>query len=422
VDDSPVAAEDVVAELARAPRLAGATIKTLLNRLLKKGAIRAAKDGRRYLYSPVLKREDWVHGQSRSLPIACSVGASRRWWRISARRASSARKDIAELKRLIGRSKMASEVLPELLQAALAASAAIVLMQAVRKPLRARFGARIAYRAWLLVPVAMLAVLAAGASAPIVAGVGVEFLPPGAGAWTHRVAAAAPLAWNSLLLLTWGWAASLQWRASRHASAASAASSSAAPAAASTSSSGHGPAVIGWWRSRIVLPVDFRERYTPGERRLVLAHEIAHLRAGDIHAQALATALRCLFWFNPLVHLAAAQFRFDQELAWRCRRARAIPARSRPLRQRDAQDPAGRLRIAGRLPLAIQPSTQGANRNAEATPAAANAQAGWFRAGRDARRLRHAGGLGCAAGHGYDEGRVAEARRSRPACLPAACR
>jgi len=73
--------------------------------------------------------------------------------------------------------------------------------------------------------------------------------------------------------------------------------------------------VVGWWRSRIVLPEDFRERYTRGERRLVLAHEIAHLRAGDIHAQAFATALRCLFWFNPLVHIAAAQFRFDQELA-----------------------------------------------------------------------------------------------------------
>jgi bla regulator protein BlaR1 len=76
-----------------------------------------------------------------------------------------------------------------------------------------------------------------------------------------------------------------------------------------------GPAVVGWWRSRIVLPADFRERYTRGERRLVVAHEIAHLRNGDIHAQALASALRCLFWFNPLVHVAAAAFRFDQELA-----------------------------------------------------------------------------------------------------------
>ena len=41
-----------------------ATIKTLLNRLLTKGAIRAEKDGRRYLYSPVLQRDAWLEEQS----------------------------------------------------------------------------------------------------------------------------------------------------------------------------------------------------------------------------------------------------------------------------------------------------------------------------------------------------------------------
>jgi beta-lactamase regulating signal transducer with metallopeptidase domain len=43
--------------------------------------------------------------------------------------------------------------------------------------------------------------------------------------------------------------------------------------------------------------------------------KFAHLRRGDIHAQLLATGLRCLFWFNPLLHYAARMFRFDQELA-----------------------------------------------------------------------------------------------------------
>jgi predicted transcriptional regulator len=41
-----------------------ATIKTLLNRLLTKGAIRAEKDGRRYLYTPVLQRDAWLEEQS----------------------------------------------------------------------------------------------------------------------------------------------------------------------------------------------------------------------------------------------------------------------------------------------------------------------------------------------------------------------
>lgn len=64
---SPRAAEEVVEALADQQDWQEPTIKTLLNRLLKKGAICAERDGRRYLYAPVLKREDWVRQQSSSL-------------------------------------------------------------------------------------------------------------------------------------------------------------------------------------------------------------------------------------------------------------------------------------------------------------------------------------------------------------------
>ena len=64
---SPLAAEDVVAALGDAQQWQEATIKTLLNRLLNKGAIAATRDGRRFLYSPVLQRDDWVHGESQCL-------------------------------------------------------------------------------------------------------------------------------------------------------------------------------------------------------------------------------------------------------------------------------------------------------------------------------------------------------------------
>ncbi|GAB3455307.1 BlaI/MecI/CopY family transcriptional regulator [Massilia terrae] len=57
-------AEDVVAALAPEQDWQEATVKTLLNRLLKKGAVSARKDGRRYLYSPVLKREQWLTTES----------------------------------------------------------------------------------------------------------------------------------------------------------------------------------------------------------------------------------------------------------------------------------------------------------------------------------------------------------------------
>ncbi len=64
---SPLTSEEVIAGLVEHQQWQEATVKTLLNRLLNKGAIEAQKDGRRYLYSPRLRREDWVMGESESL-------------------------------------------------------------------------------------------------------------------------------------------------------------------------------------------------------------------------------------------------------------------------------------------------------------------------------------------------------------------
>ncbi len=94
-------AEDVIAALVSEQSWQEATIKTLLNRLLKKGAISASKDGRRYLYTAVLKREQWVSKESSSMlerlfggrvaPLVAHFGKHRK---LSAA-------DIAELKKLV---------------------------------------------------------------------------------------------------------------------------------------------------------------------------------------------------------------------------------------------------------------------------------------------------------------------------------
>ena len=63
----PRSADDVVQALADSRHWQEPTIKTLLNRLLNKGAIAAEKDGRRYLYSPVLDRGDWLIDESEGL-------------------------------------------------------------------------------------------------------------------------------------------------------------------------------------------------------------------------------------------------------------------------------------------------------------------------------------------------------------------
>jgi bla regulator protein BlaR1 len=76
-----------------------------------------------------------------------------------------------------------------------------------------------------------------------------------------------------------------------------------------------GPALVGLWRPLIVVPSDFDRRYTATERELILAHERTHARRRDPLANAVCAALRCLNWFNPLVHIAERLMRIDQELA-----------------------------------------------------------------------------------------------------------
>lgn len=44
-----------------------ATVKTLLSRLVGKQVVAAVPDGRRYLYSPLIARDDYVGGESRRL-------------------------------------------------------------------------------------------------------------------------------------------------------------------------------------------------------------------------------------------------------------------------------------------------------------------------------------------------------------------
>jgi BlaI family penicillinase repressor len=98
---APQAADEIVAALAGSAEWQEATIKTFLNRLLKKGVIRAEYQGRRYLYSPVLERADWVDAQSRSVLDRLFGGrVAPLVAHFSARRQLSA-DDLAELRKLI---------------------------------------------------------------------------------------------------------------------------------------------------------------------------------------------------------------------------------------------------------------------------------------------------------------------------------
>jgi predicted transcriptional regulator len=64
---APQTAEELATALAGTQGWQPSTVKTLLNRLLQKGAIAAERDGRRFLYAPLLERDAWLGSQSVSL-------------------------------------------------------------------------------------------------------------------------------------------------------------------------------------------------------------------------------------------------------------------------------------------------------------------------------------------------------------------
>jgi BlaI family transcriptional regulator, penicillinase repressor len=100
---SPLAAEEIVAALASERDWQESTVKTLINRLLKKRALTAEVDGRRYLYSPNLTREVWLRSQSTSLLDRLFDGRVAPLVAHFSEHRKLTRNDIAELKRIVAK-------------------------------------------------------------------------------------------------------------------------------------------------------------------------------------------------------------------------------------------------------------------------------------------------------------------------------
>jgi beta-lactamase regulating signal transducer with metallopeptidase domain len=187
------------------------------------------------------------------------------------------------------------------LKVQVAASCAILLTVALRLPVRRLFGAEIGYMLWLLVPVA-----------------GLFALFPSIAEFVDRVQASpssaarimadlrAPIVQHAqLVILLWAAGVAVlgalfvfgQWRFDRSARAGRA-----------------GPAATGFWPT-MVVPSDYADRFTLEERRLIRAHERAHMDRRDPTSNLTIAFLQVISWFNPLAHLAATLARMDQELS-----------------------------------------------------------------------------------------------------------
>lgn len=238
-------------------------------------------------------------------------------------------------------------------------SAQLLLVIALRKPVRARLGAVVCYRLWLL-PVVWLPLyflgplLLASLATPAPVGgapgsatpyqqalqqfVEIELLP-----FSFDDVGSTPLAasgdtniqgWNVLAVL-WaaGTVALMFWHGRRWLNFSREVRALGLPLNATeknyTGTSAHfapelpvlrlnamsSAALFGILKPALLLPGKFTQRYDENQRHIILAHEAVHLRRNDNGWNLCALILIALFWINPLMFIAWRCFRLDQELS-----------------------------------------------------------------------------------------------------------
>lgn len=221
------------------------------------------------------------------------------------------------------------ELLRTLIELTLASSAATAIALLIRKPVQRMFGAQVAYVVWLCVPIALVAALlpAGVINAPVLhVPVSVDALLQFDSPTTASLISASSAEVATHLSFDWTVWTAAAWVVGaliflaylvglQHAYLRTLGALFEHDGTLRAEQPAGCPAVVGVFRPRLILPADFESRYTHAEQSLVLAHERVHLHRADAMWNALVALVRCVFWFNPLVHYAARRFRVDQELS-----------------------------------------------------------------------------------------------------------
>ena len=197
---------------------------------------------------------------------------------------------------------MANDLLTAFIHLNLAAAGAILAVLAIRPLVRRHFGPAIAYRLWLVVPIAAGTALVPAAAAT-------RIVPPGDGPHFDPLYLASQGLMNAptgMLIGLWFVGAVM---------AATLIALCQLRFLAMARRGLAGPAVAGFLAPRIVMPADAAELYSSEERALIRVHERTHIDRGDPRTNGFIALAQCLCWFNPMVHLAAREARLDQELA-----------------------------------------------------------------------------------------------------------
>jgi len=97
----PLTADEIVQTVGPAQSWGEATVKTLINRLLKKKALASERSGGRAIYRPIVTREEYVTGESQGLLDRLFGGQVAPLVAHYARHRALSAEEVARLKKLI---------------------------------------------------------------------------------------------------------------------------------------------------------------------------------------------------------------------------------------------------------------------------------------------------------------------------------
>jgi len=102
---NPLTANEVIDLLASHKKWSGNTVRTLLSRLVRKGALKVQKDGLRFLYYPAFERQQYVTVESESFLKRVFLGSAKPLLLHFAENSQLSTDEIEELKRLLNKGK-----------------------------------------------------------------------------------------------------------------------------------------------------------------------------------------------------------------------------------------------------------------------------------------------------------------------------
>jgi predicted transcriptional regulator len=100
-EESPLTAADVCDRVCKQRDWSMPTVKTLLSRLVAKQAVATEPEGRRFLYSPLIAREDYVGTESRRLVDRLFGGSAATLVAHLAETEALSEEDLAEIEALL---------------------------------------------------------------------------------------------------------------------------------------------------------------------------------------------------------------------------------------------------------------------------------------------------------------------------------